>query len=226
MSDARALRSVSTGSSSEGARELERIERALDGDVEAVRALVRALTPVVQARVARVLLRSGAAWRGSLLQQDVADLTQDVLASLFAGEGRALRSWDPDVGALAGFVGMIAEREAISRVRRRRRNPMTESPTEGEALERAVGSADAEEQLLTRSTLAGVLAGLERVLSPLGLHVFRLLFVEEADVETACRELSMSAESLYQWRTRIRRAARELATRGPDERAPAGGEAR
>jgi RNA polymerase sigma-70 factor (ECF subfamily) len=196
-----------------------RIERALAGDAVAIRALVQELTPVVQSRVARVLVRGGGASRGSLLRQDVADLTQDVLAALFAHDGRVLRTWDPEAGAsLPGFIGMIAEREALSKVRSRRRSPMTEAPTDDAALERAAGHSQTENDVLTRNMLAGVLKGLERALSPLGVEIFRVLFVEEADVETACRELSMTPDALYQWRTRIRRVARDLIVGTEDTR--------
>jgi DNA-directed RNA polymerase specialized sigma24 family protein len=199
------------------------IARAVSGEPVAVRALIGELTPVVQARVARVLIRGGGAQRGSLLRQDVADLTQDVLASLFADGGKILKSWRPDGGlGLPGFVGMVAEREALSRVRSRRRSPMTEAPTDDVALERVAGSTDAEGEVLTRSALGRVVRGLERALSPLGMRVFRALFVEEADVETACRELELSPEALYQWRTRIRKAARDLARDGDED----GGESR
>lgn len=189
------------------------IEQALSGDARALRELIRELTPVVQARVARVLVRAGGCARGGALRQDVADFTQDVLASLFADEGRILRSFRVDGGmGLRGFVGLVAERDAISRVRSRKRSPMTEAPTDDEALERALGSTRGEENAhVDRALLTRVVSGLEAALSPLGMRVFQELFVHERTVEEASVSLEMSADAVYQWRTRIRRSARELA---------------
>src|SRR5262245_29160958 len=88
------------------------LRRALGGDETALSALVARLTPVIQARVARCLLRrAGAA--GSRLRQDVKDLVQEVFVALFEGRGRILLGWDPRRGlSLDNFVGLVAERQA------------------------------------------------------------------------------------------------------------------
>jgi RNA polymerase sigma-70 factor (ECF subfamily) len=188
-----------------------RIDAALAGDEPATRDLVRVLTPVIQARVARVLVRSGGAARGSAIQHDVQDATQEVLESLFARDGRTLRGWDANVLSLTSFVGMVAERDALSIVRSRRRNPMTESPTESEVLERATPPTDVEQTVLTRDLVRALFTRLERALSPLGMRVFRALFVDDQDVETASRELELTPDAIYQWRSRIRQTARAVA---------------
>jgi len=194
--------------------------RALNGERAEVRALVQALTPVIQARVARVLLRSGGVRRGGHLRQEVEDLTQGIFESLFADQGRTLRAWDELRGmSLIQYVGLVAEREAISILRSRKRSPYTESPTETEALEARTPNVAAHDgQILTRQLTQSLCTRLLETLTPLGRRVFELLFCEEQSTEVVCRELGLSHEALYAWRSRIRKTARALALEiGRDE---------
>ena len=73
------------------------LERVLAGDAASSRALVAALLPVVQARVARVLVRRRGG-SGRDVRQEVEDLSQEVFAILFADGARVLRAWDPSRG--------------------------------------------------------------------------------------------------------------------------------
>jgi DNA-directed RNA polymerase specialized sigma24 family protein len=189
------------------------IRRALLGDRAQLRSLVDALTPVIQARVARVLLRAGSLDRRGTVRQEVEDLTQDIFARLFAHEGEVLRGWDESKGlSLLGYVGLIAERECISMVRSKRRNPYTERPTEAETLDHhAPQGGGAELDVLTRQMAKTLCLRLHESLSPLGFTVFEKLFCHEQDPESVCQELGMSADALYAWRSRIRKQARALA---------------
>jgi RNA polymerase sigma-70 factor (ECF subfamily) len=103
----------------------EELERALRGDRASLRVLVGELTPVIQARVARVLLRSATGRQaGRAVRQEVEDMTQEVFVSLLEDGGKALRSWAPERGAsLKNFVGLLAERQAMSILRSGRRSP-------------------------------------------------------------------------------------------------------
>ena len=74
----------------------ETIDAALAGDAAAMRALVDALTPVIQATVARALLPAARSGRG--IRADVEDLTQEVFERLLENGGRTLASWDPARG--------------------------------------------------------------------------------------------------------------------------------
>ena len=191
----------------------EVIRRALAGDRPHLRSIVDALTPVIQARVARVLLRAGALDRRGSVRQEVEDLTQDIFARLFANEGEVLRSWDESKGmSITGYVGLIAERECISMVRSKKRNPYTERPTEAEPLEHlGPATPGAETEVLTRQMAKTLCSRLHASLSPLGFTVFEKLFCHEQDPESVCQELGMSADALYAWRSRIRKTARALA---------------
>ncbi len=195
------------------------IERALSGQRTALRELVDVLTPPIQARVARVLIRTGGARRGHV-RADVEDIVQQVLGSLFADAGRILRNWDQARGlSLAQYVALIAEREAISILRSKRRSPYTEAATDSEVLEaRASTMTPPDSDVLTRQMTGTLLSRLRTTLSPLGVRVFELLFCDEQSPEDVCEQLGMSADALYAWRTRIRKAAREVATELSNER--------
>lgn len=189
------------------------ISEALAGDPRAIRELVDALTPVVQCRVAKALLRRGASAKGRSIRQEVEDLTQEVFESLFVKDGRVLRTWEPDRGlTLPSFVGLVAERQVASILRSRRRSPWTEDPTEAQSLELDAGRAPGpEKQLASRQMTQELSKRMRHALSPLGFKVFRLLFCEEQTPDAVCSELSMSADAVYAWRSRIRKTARVLA---------------
>jgi DNA-directed RNA polymerase specialized sigma24 family protein len=186
---------------------------ALAGDAGAVSRLVGAMTPIVQARVARVLLRRASAGRGRDVRQELFDLAQEVFAALFADGGRLLRLWSPDRGlSLANFVGLLAEREAISILRSGRRSPWTEDPTEETGLDAAAGHAEgAEGRLAAREFLERILDLLRARLSPKALQLFIWLLVEQLDVEEVCRRAELTPDAVYAWRSRLGRTVRLLA---------------
>jgi RNA polymerase sigma-70 factor (ECF subfamily) len=43
---------------------------------------------------------------------------------------------------------------------------------------------------------------LRETLTPLGMHLFNLLFVEERSVEEVCTTTTLSADAVYAWRSR------------------------
>lgn len=190
------------------------IDCALAGQRAPLRELIGMLTPPIQGRVARVLLRSVGATRRGHVRAEVEDIVQHVLGALFAEDGRALRTWDATRGlSLSQYVALIAEREAISILRSKRRNPYTEAPTDAEALEARPSTLPRpDSDVLTRQMAGTLLFRLRATLSPLGVRVFERLFCDEQAPEVVCAELGLSADALYAWRTRIRKAARQLAT--------------
>ena len=187
------------------------IERALAGDAVAVRALVQAFMPIIHARVARSLLRRSPAGRD--VYQEVTDITQEVLAALFADRGRALRGWDPARGlSLANFVGLVAERQLMSILRSGKRNPWMEDPTTSEQLAAKVGSADTlERRYYSREILCAVVGRLQERLSPLGWRLFELLIDQEQSVTEVCEATNMTTDAVYAWRSRLTRFARQIA---------------
>lgn len=192
------------------------VDRALAGDPQGVRAFVSATTPVVQARVARALLRRRKQAGARDVRQDVGDLTQEVFVALFENDGRVLRAWRPEKGlSLMNFVGLVAEREVASILRSGRRSPWTEEPTESDALEAAGEAAPApapvDAHLVSRDFLERLLERLRASVTPKGLQIFRLLYVDERSVEEVCAELSMQPDAVYAWRSRLGKLARALA---------------
>lgn len=186
------------------------LERALAGDRSAITVLVDYLTPVIQARVARSLLRRPHL-RDYEVRQHVEDLSQEVFAALFAEDARVLRSWDPERGlSLLNFVGFVAERQVASILRIGKRNPWREDPTLTEELDSADPAADPHEAAVSRDVLQSLLRRLEERLSPLGRHLFDLIYLQEKTVAEVADETGLGSDAIYAWRSRLRRLARKI----------------
>ncbi|MEM6794479.1 MAG: sigma-70 family RNA polymerase sigma factor [Acidobacteriota bacterium] len=186
---------------------LEQLTRLLD-EPQGLRQLVARLTPVIQMRVAHVLLRQAGARN---LAQEVEDLTQDVFIHLFQEDAKALRGWQPRRGlSLDSFVALVAERRVYSKLRSARRNPWTEVPCPDEHMEGTSREVDPERRAGSRQQLRRLLAHLKSELSPLGRQMFDLLFVREASHAEVMRLTGLGADAVYAWRSRLRRRASEL----------------
>lgn len=178
----------------------ECIEAAVAGNAAAMRRLVGVLTPVVQARVARALLRRGKPG-GRDLRQDVADFTQEAFVALFANGGRALTSWDPRGGrSLSNYVGQRVEWFVASLLRGA---PLIEytvpdSPHKGACV------------VECRDSVRRVVAGIERKWPKEGLKLFYMLFVLQAPSKEVGDELGLSSDAVDHWRFRLREYARGL----------------
>lgn len=170
--------------------------------------------PVVQARVARVLLRRAASARGRNVRQEVEDLTQEVFTALFANGAKALKAWSPERGlSLANFVGLIAEREVTSVLRSGKRSPWTEDPTLIEDMDSGDLSPSPEVAVGSREVLERVLDELRARLSAKGMRLFLLLYIEEHPVAEVATMTGMSHDALYAWRSRLSKQVREIAAR-------------
>jgi RNA polymerase sigma factor (sigma-70 family) len=204
-----------SGNTMQHARELSPslIERALARDPVAIRQLVDELSPVIQARVARILVSQRPRARGRDVHQDVEDLVQQVFVALFANDGRVLRQWDPNRGfGLLGYVGRVAECDVLSILRSRRQCPWTEEPTPEEALERdGAPSMNPENDFARREILSAVVQRLREHLSERGFALFQLLVVEERPIENVCAAMDMSPDAVYAWRSRLARFLRSFA---------------
>lgn len=191
----------------------ETLQAALSADRAAMRRLIEHVLPVIQARVLRALLRRGRGQgRGRDARQELDDLTQEVLAALFADQARVLRSWDKSRGlSLLNFVGLVAERQVAAIFRTGRRSPWTEDPTlESELDDLETDFSQPDSSLASREVLTVLVARLRERLSPLGLHLFQLLVVEELPVAEVSQSCHMSMDAVYAWRSRLLRLLREL----------------
>lgn len=186
------------------------LQLALSGRPDYLPSLVERWTPVIQARVVRVLKRQG--YAGSpRIQQEVEEFVQQVFVSLFESRGEALRAWRPERGlSLDNWVGLIAERQVLSLVRTRKRNPWTEEPVVVAELDSASEKPDPEDQALHRNLLSRLLDLLQERLSPLGWRLFQLLFLHELGVEETAQQTGLTTAAIYAWRSRLRQLARTL----------------
>jgi len=189
------------------------VEQALAGNETAAREIVRLLHPVVQARVVRVLRRTKGqatlAWRAQ-----VDDLVQETFAGLFRDGGKVLRDWNPERGlSLQNYVGLFAERRAISSLRRRGPIDLTGDVTLDELAEISETPAGVvESAVATRELLQVLLDRLREELSPLGMRLFELVYINECTVEEVVATTGMTAEAVYAWRSRLRHLVSKLAS--------------
>lgn len=188
------------------------VRDALAGDQTALTRLVALLTPVIQARVARTLLAHRSLLGANRnVRQEVEDRTQDIFLSLFARDGRELRRWKAERGlSLENFVGLVSERNVWSFLRSGKRNPRKEEPMPEKDLNREARDVDPEKNTAIRELLRLVLERLREELSPLGYHLFELLFVEDLSVPETMAASGLSADAVYAWRSRLRRLAQEI----------------
>lgn len=186
--------------------EIEKIVRdALSGNRSAQRKLiVEILSPVVQARTARVLLRRSEG--KSRVRNELMDLCQQVFVHLFSNN--LLARWEPSQGQLGAFVGIVTENYVRSVLRSRVRSPFTEVATEDEALEVALGDGEMREEtaLLSRQ----VLRKLNTELSDADREDFYAFFVDERSIEEMCLLRSKSREALYKQRQRLKEKIRRI----------------
>ncbi len=191
----------------------ELLRRALAGDREATRGLVELLSPVVHARVARVLMRSARGRKqGRDLRQDIEDFVQEVFTALLADQGRQLRAWDPARGmSLQNFLGLLAEHQVSSILRSGRRSPWSEEATEQDSIELRAGSTEGpHRRVSSREVLAKIVERMRTDLTPAGVEMFQLLVVEEQSVEEVCRRTGMTPDAVYAWRSRLGKQARGI----------------
>jgi len=190
----------------------ELLHRALAGERSAMDALVKGLTPIIQARVGRVLLKSGANRGPDRIRQEVLDFTQEVFLALFTDNANALRNWSPERGlSLANFVGLIAHRKALALLRRKKHNPFTEDPTADTDFDwlTAPEETNGESITLTRQVARKILKSLDDKLTPRGRELFNLLIIQDAKVEDAAKQFDMKPSAIYMWRSRLLGAVRE-----------------
>lgn len=210
----------------------DEVRSALAGNEPALTRLVQTLTPVIQSRVARgLLLRRMGTAAGRDVRQEVEDLTQEIFLLLFADSGKVLRSWQPERGlSLLNFVGLVAERQTASILRSGKRSPWKEDPTLPEHFTLAAAPESGPEEITaSREQCKLLLDRLTEELSPLGRHLFDLLFLRELPLEEVVRETGMTPDAVYAWRSRLRRLVRrllaEMSKPGPVPRRTLRGEA-
>ncbi len=177
----------------------------LAGNNDARDAFVRAMTPIVRHRVARVLHHRARRIGNEPQRQDLIDLVHDVFLALLDRDARVLRSWDPKKGlSLANFVGLVAEREAGSILRSGRRSAWAEEPSD-DIVERASHDASSEQRVEARQELELLLHHLQSHLSPRGHELFRALYVEHLPMDELCERHQISRNAAYTFKSRLKK---------------------
>lgn len=187
------------------------VESALAGLAGARRELAGRLLDVVQREVAFVLRRA-VVGQGRDPRQEVRDLVQEVLVSLFEHDGRELRRWDPARGrSLDSFVRLVARRKAARILGQRKGNPWADHPVDPQAIDDDELDAEADallRQLEQREELGSVLDALYARMSDRDFQLFDLLFVEERDPAEVADALNMTRGAVNAWAYRTRKLAR------------------
>lgn len=181
----------------------ELVDRALEGDLDAQRRLVRELSPAIHWNVAKMLRR----WRmgpaaGRNLRQEVEDMVQEVFVELFEDDAKTLRRWDPDRLPLEGFVGYIA-RIRTAEVLRSRRSPWREDPRENDDLPRPSLERTPEDDALSRDHLRRIHLCLLAGFGPDDARLFDLFFLREVAPQEAADAVGRSVAAVYKWRSRL-----------------------
>ncbi len=197
--------------------DLRLISQALKRRPQACRTLIARLTPPIQRQVNGALIRAGQARR-----QDVRDLVQEVFRILLDQDGKVLKAWQPDRGAsLEGYVGLVAQRQVVSILRSGRKSGYAEDPKGPEVMHAEVdGRVDPEVAAIQRQSLERVLDKLRANLTPQGLDMFVRLYVEERDVSWFKEHYGMKRDAVYAWRSRLSKAAKNLADKNSSDAAP------
>lgn len=207
----------------------ELVRRAIEREPEAVRQLVKSLSPIVHGRIAKALMRRrGLAGQRRDVAQEVEDLAQEVFLALFDHGGRALRAWDPERAPLGAFVALIADHQVFSIFRSGKRRPWADDVDILSAPDKPASEAhNPETRAASRQALDSLLDRLRADLSVRGFELFTRLFVEEQSVEAVSTELGMSVDAIYAWRSRLSKVVRALAAQGiGDEMSEKAGPAR
>lgn len=187
------------------------LKNALAGDAAEMRALIEYMAPVVRARVARAVGRRFS-FNHADLSTDIADFTQEVFVALFENDAKALRAWNPERGlSFLNFVGLLAQRRVAGMLRTSDWRVRSEQVSLHDSQMRSTGDAeiDGEASATVDDTLKRLLEYLEATLSIRALDMFDRLFIREHTVEQIGEETGMSAAAVYQWRSRLAKAARD-----------------
>ncbi len=181
------------------------LPRLLAGDRAAITEFVASMTPIIQARAARVLLKGAS----RDIRRDVEDHSQDVFAHLFADGAKVLKRYDSSHGlSLRNYVGLIAERRVISSLRSSKTNPWRESVSLDDEPVLVCGHGTPETEAADASALGALMTELRNTLSDQGWQLFQLLYVQDLSVADVIDETGLSNDAVYAWRSRLRKAAR------------------
>ena len=177
--------------------------------------MVRALTPIVHERVARLLLKNWSSKQGFDLRQEIEDRVQDVFVFLLSEGGKRLLAWDPNRGSARTFFGLLVHRHVLNILQSPKKNPTREQPTELSTFDQITSSeANLHNQTEQRELIEQLGQKVYGELNQRDKKLFMMLFIEKRDDDTVRQALNMKRDALYQARrrllTRVRKLARDI----------------
>jgi RNA polymerase sigma factor (sigma-70 family) len=197
-----------------GDEPLSLVRRAISGDAKAVRALVQRLTPLLQARAVRALLRCGRGLLPRDVRQEVEDLVQTLFSIFFANGGKLFFDWDPGRGkSFDNYVAMVADCRLASVLRTRRGRVWPDDPMEMEDLESSAEFQIGPEPMIdSREELTLILRRFGEVATERAYELFVMLYVEERSAEEVSEMTGMSVENVHAHKSRLGKLARRVAS--------------
>ncbi|HHO52349.1 MAG TPA: sigma-70 family RNA polymerase sigma factor [Deltaproteobacteria bacterium] len=169
--------------------------------------LIELLTPVIQCRVARILLAHG---RGRILvdlRAEVEEHVQTVFGQLFEDSGRVLRLWDPGKGlSLKGWVGRFAQLRSRDLLRSARRDPWRHQARPMEHFEAQGIEITPEDDVAAQQLWDEARRRVLEQEQEQGQRMFELLFERDLSTREIRDATGLRDGAIYQWRSRLRRA--------------------
>jgi DNA-directed RNA polymerase specialized sigma24 family protein len=181
------------------------------GDTKALASVVESLTPILTARIRRMLARRQ--FYGRDAHQEIPDLVQGVLLTLLEENARLLRLWDPARGlSLENFVGLLCERELASILRSGRRTPYRTSDEDIDEYDSLADDASTlDARLISQEMVIMILDQARASLSPLGLELLERVVIAQESPDAVAIHMKMSLDAVYAWRSRLTKLLRSIA---------------
>lgn len=204
---------VGEGTQVESEQFLLLISAAIRGQRKALNELIDLLTPVIQFRAARAVLKYFPAHSNIDVKSEVEDLTQEIFALLFQHQGKLLRQWQPSKGAsLQNYVGLITQRRAINLLRSRKKIDAHEQQSEEAYLE--ISSVEnPESTTISEHIFEALIKKLLPSLTQNGKQIFYLLFIKQLPIVDVSKMLDMNEQAVYAWKSRLREKSRTILKR-------------
>jgi len=192
---------------------LELVRRAMRGEGPAVRTLVQRLTPILQARAVRALLRCSRGLLPRDVRQEVEDLVQTAFSILFANGGKLFFDWDPARGkSFENYIALVVDSRIASTLRTHCGRVWPDEPTDFDELESSgqfqIGP---EPEIHSREELLLILRRFRDVATDRAYELFVLLYVEERTTEEVSEITGLSAENVHAHKSRLGKLARRIA---------------
>lgn len=179
------------------AAELELVAKLIAKDNRAWREFHERYTALIRRCIARVCMR----FPRLCAEEDVAEVMANLTLSLAADDMRKLRAWSPDRGArFSTWIGMLATHAAWDLVRSAARQPRMLTATDVDLIE---SEATTEETVLAGERLEALYSVLPE-LTTKDKTFLRLYFVDECSPEDVAARMSISLNTVYSKKHKLR----------------------